>query len=278
MRMGKGFLLAVAACGLAVASSASAEITTDSFGSGVNQFAIQFVSISRATNPTSGCGIVKYDYRMGVFEITNEQRNKFKASVGGTVAGNPAFAYGREPIYTGASVPTNNVSWYEAAQFVNWLNTSTGHEAAYKFTGTQGTTDYKFARWASTDSGYDASNPYRNSNAFYFLPTEHEWVKAAYWNGIALQQYATKAGESLTHGDVTNGTGWNYYSKGYPTNPAGPWAVGSSSEELNGSYDLNTKLHVYRRNGVRGVCRVFATRRDSTRTCGTRCGSPTWSA
>ena len=114
--------------------------------------------------------------------------------------------------FTGTNVPTDSVSWYEAAQFVNWLNTSTGHQAAYKFTGTQGTSDYTFTPWSTTDTGYDASNPYRNKAAMYFLPTEDEWVKAAYWNGTALQTYATKAGESLTQGNGTSGTGWNYYT------------------------------------------------------------------
>jgi hypothetical protein len=37
--------------------------------------------------------------------------------------------------------------------------------------------------WDVLDNGFDASNPYRNSNAKYFLPSEDEWVKAAYWNG-----------------------------------------------------------------------------------------------
>ena len=44
----------------------------------------------------------------------------------------------------------------------------------------------------------------------YYLPTEDEWVKAAYWNGTASQTYATKAGQSLTQGNGTSGTGWNY--------------------------------------------------------------------
>ena len=135
-------------------------------------------------------------------------------------------------------MPTDSVSWYEAAQFVNWLNTSTGHQAAYKFTGTQGTSNYTFAAWSPTDAGYDASNPYRNKDALYFLPTEDEWVKAAYWNGTTLQTYATKAGESLTQGNGTSGTGWNYYNNGYATNPYGPWNVGSGSQELNGTYDM----------------------------------------
>jgi formylglycine-generating enzyme required for sulfatase activity len=235
---GKAFVasLLVAALALQVADAALA----DTFGSGANQFTLDFVPISGATNPTSGYGIVNHDYRMGTYEITNDQWNKFVNSLGVPVTGSPSSAYDSSFYNWGTgttTVPTNDVSWYEAAQFVNWLNTSTGHQAAYKFTGTQGSSDYTFVDWSPTDNGYDASNPYRNQNAFYFLPNENEWVKAAYWNSSTstLQQYATKSGESLTQ---VHGTGWNYYDNGSATNPDGPWNVGSSSQELNGTYDM----------------------------------------
>ncbi len=213
----------------------------DTFGMGANQFTIDFVGISGATNPTNtspsgGYGIVDHTYRMGTYEITNDQWNKFTASLGVPVTGNDG-GYSNS-YFRGPNVPTDSVRWSEAAQFVNWLNTSTGHQAAYKFTGTQGTGNYTFAVWSSTDAGYDAGNPFRNKNAFYFLPTEDEWVKAAYWNGTTLQTYAMKAGESLTQGNGASGTGWNYYSNGYATNPYGPWNVGSGSQELNGTYDM----------------------------------------
>jgi len=217
-------ILVLVVCVMAVANIASA--SADIFGTGSYQFTIDFVNISGATNPTSGYGIVNNNYRMGTYEITNDQWSKFKASYG-TVMGSPSNAYDQSAYYTGTDVPTNNLSWYEGAQFVNYLNTSTGHQAAYKFTGTQGTGDYTFTPWDVTDTGYDASNPYRNSNAYYFLPTEDEWVKAAYWNGTNLQTYASV-------GDVTpTQSGWNY-----DWSISQPWAVGSGSQELNGTYDM----------------------------------------
>lgn len=211
--------------------------SADIFGTGTNQFTIDFVPISGATNPTSGYGIVNNDYRIGTYEITNSQWNKFNAAYD-AVTGSPSYAYDKSPHFTSTNVPTNEVSWCEAAQFVNYLNTITNHQAAYKFIGTQGTNDYTLATWVSTDTGYNADNPYRNSNAFYFLPTENEWVKAAYWNGTNIQDYATKADESLHQGDATSGTGWNYYNNGYAINPEGPWNVGSGSQEVNGTYDM----------------------------------------
>ncbi|MCD6394852.1 MAG: SUMF1/EgtB/PvdO family nonheme iron enzyme [Planctomycetes bacterium] len=218
----------------------------DTFGTGTNQFTIDFVDISGDTNPTvqqaneghlDGYGIVNNDYRVGTYEITNDQWNKFRASYG-RVTGSPSYAYNESASFWGTNVPTTNLSWYEGAQFVNWLNTSTDHQAAYKFTGTQGTGDYTFTPWESGDAGYDSSNPFRNSNAYYVLPTEDEWVKAAYWNGTGLQLYATKAGESQAQGNGTSGTGWNFYNNVYATDPEGPWDVGSGSEELNGTFDM----------------------------------------
>ena len=231
--------MAVAAMLLLVAGMAHAD--TDTFGTGDNQFQIDFVPISKATNPSSGYGIVANDYRMGTLEIANAQWTKFKAAYG-TVTGTPLEAYNTDPYWQGTSVPTNSVSWYEAAQFVNYLNTITSNPVAYKFTGTQGnnTTDpYTLATWVAGDVGYNSANPYRNSKAKYYLLTENEWVKAAYWNGTTstLQTYATKAGESLTQGNGTSGTGWNYYNNGY-VDPYGPWNVGSGSEELNGTHDM----------------------------------------
>jgi formylglycine-generating enzyme required for sulfatase activity len=207
----------------------------DLFGTGVNQFTIDFVPISGATNPTSGYGIVNHDYRMGTYEVTNDQWNKFKAAYG-PVTGSEG-GYGVSSYFTGLNQPTDSMNWFAAAQFVNWLNTSTGRQAAYKFTGTQGSNTYTFVPWSSTDLGYDASNPYRNTAAYYFLPNENEWVKAAFWNGTALQTYATKAGDTLFQGNGSNG-GWNYYTTHYATTPSGPWIVGSGSQELNGTYDM----------------------------------------
>jgi len=235
----------IVAAAVAAVLLAAGAAQADVFGTGSNQFTINFVPISGSTNPASGIPAgadftftgVANDYRMGTYEITNDQWNKFTASLGVPVTGSPSYAYSNGPYFTGTNVPTNNVSWYEAAQFVNWLNTSTGHHVAYKFTGTQGQSDYTLATW-STDEADNGTNLYRHKDAKYYLPTENEWVKAAYWNGTSLQTYATKAGETPAEGDGTSGTGWNYYNNGYATNPAGPWNVGSGSQELNGTYDM----------------------------------------
>jgi sulfatase modifying factor 1 len=183
------FLVAIVV--LAFAGGVQADIFAPG---GPNQFTIDFVPISGdagdlgswpAGSGYTFTGVNRDDYRMGTFEITNDQWDKFQAELGVPVTGDPLNAYNEDPYWTGANVPTNYVSWYEAAQFVNWLNTSKGYQAAYKFTGTQGTGDYTLDTWSTEDA--DNGNLYRHKDAFYYMPTKDEWVKAGYWNGTSLQ-------------------------------------------------------------------------------------------
>jgi len=217
---------------LAMVSATSA----DGFGTDGNQFTIDFVTISGDAgdlgNWPAGSGYIftgvkRDDYRIGVYEITNDQWNKFKAELGVPVTGVPYHAHNDDARYTDPDVPTNNASWYEAAQFVNWLNTSTRHQAAYRFTGTQGTSDYALGTWSAGEA--DGSNLYRHKDAFYYLPTEPEWVKAGYWNDTNLQLYATPGDTEPVAGVDTN------YNTAIGREP---WNIGSGSKELNGTFDI----------------------------------------
>jgi formylglycine-generating enzyme required for sulfatase activity len=221
-----------AVCAAVVCVSLASFASADTFGTGTNQFNIDFVTISGATNPTSGDGIVNNDYRIGTYEITNDQWDKFELELGVPVTGDPSFAYNEDPHFTGANVPTNKVSWSEAAQFVNWLNTSTGHQAAYKFTGTQGQSDYTLDTWSAAEAD-NGTNLYRHKDAKYYLPTEDEWVKAGYWNGTSLQTYSNASPGDLVSGSPDPAK-WNYS----PSAGNEPWDVGSGAEELNGTFDM----------------------------------------
>jgi formylglycine-generating enzyme required for sulfatase activity len=71
----------------------------------------------------------------------------------------------------------------------------------------------------------------------YFLPTEDEWYKAAYYTGNSSDYWSLYANGSDTAPTVTfsaDGTGWNYNHE----NTDLPWTVGSSAEEQNGTYDM----------------------------------------
>jgi hypothetical protein len=102
------------------------------------------------------------------------------------------------------------VTWHEAAKFVNWLNTSTGGTAAYKFVS--GT----LQPWSPTDAGYNASNLFRNSQAKYVIASRDEWYKGAYGS--------------------PNGTWYNY-----PTgSDSRPSAVASGAAANTAVYDGQT--------------------------------------
>ena len=90
----------------------------------------------------------------------------------------------------GANKPATRVSWFEAAAFVNWLNTSTGNTPAYKFVVGS------FQLWAPGDAGYDANNLFRNSQAKYFLPSTDEWYKAAYFDPNTSVYYGYPTGSN----------------------------------------------------------------------------------
>jgi sulfatase modifying factor 1 len=148
-------------------------VHADLFGSGPNSFQIEFVTIGSAGNAPDAtgdpnpAGAVPYEYRMGKYEISEQMMDKANA-LGGL---------GITKDNRGPDKPATSISWYEAAQFVNWLNTSTGHPAAYKFSSAN-----NFQLWTPPDVGHDSRNLYRNRLAYYFLPSEDEWYKAAYFD------------------------------------------------------------------------------------------------
>jgi formylglycine-generating enzyme required for sulfatase activity len=159
--------------------SASAQLVTESFGAGANAFTMDFVTIGNPGNAadTTGSpnpvGSVAYTYNLGKYEVSRDQITKANAlgSLGITMS-DMSINGGN-----GVNKPATGVIWYEAAKFVNWLNTSTGGTAAYKFDGS-GT----FQLWSSTDAGYNANNMFRNSLAKYVIASRDEWHKGAYGN------------------------------------------------------------------------------------------------
>ena len=156
--------------------SASAITVIENFGSGANAFTMDFVTIGNPNNAadTTGspnpAGSVAYTYSLGKYEVSRDMITKANAvgSLGITMA--DMSSYGGN----GVNRPATGITWYEAARYVNWLNTSTGGTAAYKFSGST------FQLWSSTDAGYNASNKFRNSNAKFWLPSTDEWYKGAY--------------------------------------------------------------------------------------------------
>jgi formylglycine-generating enzyme required for sulfatase activity len=168
----------------------------DLFGGGTNSFEIEFVTIGQPGNvaDTTGdpnpAGAVPYEYRIGKYEISEQMIDKANA-LGGL---------GITKDTRGPNKPATRVSWYEAATFVNWLNTSTGATPAYKFDA-----DGTFQLWLPTDPGYDPANLYRNSLTKYFLPSADEWYKAAFFDPVANQYFDFPNGSDTAPAPVASG-------------------------------------------------------------------------
>ncbi len=244
------------------------------FGSNGDDFTMEFVTIGNPGNAADtdhlaqplNAGAVGYTYGIGKFEVSRDMITKYNATPG-VVAITLAdmTSYGGN----GANKPATGVSWNEAARFVNWLNTSTGNQAAYNFTTTGSNDDIEL--WQSNQAGYDASNPYRNSLAKYVLPSYNEWYKAAYYDpnkmgGAGYWDYAN--GKDTAPTAVASGTGDNtavYDISPYTDGPAdvneagglSPYGVmglgGNVFEWEESSFDLtNTNSSGTLERGYRG--------------------------
>jgi len=225
-------LLGAPLCALLLATSASAAVV--SFGSGINQFNMDFVPIGNPGNAadTTGnpnpVGAVGYTYDLGKFEVSEDMITKYNA-VFGTANGLTITQDAR-----GTNKPATSVSWNEAARFTNWLNTSSGGFAAYKFT-TSGVND-NIALWTAAETlDYDAANPFRSLRANYVLPNFNEWYKAAYYdpsaNGGLGGYWNFATGSDTAPMAVASGTtaGTAVYSQSLATGPADVFNAGGLS-------------------------------------------------
>jgi len=186
------------------AGAAASQAGVLSFGSGNNQFQMEFVTIGNPSNAadTTGApnpaGSVGYIYDISKFEVSEDMIDKFNASQSLQITKDTR----------GTAKPATSVSWNEAARFVNWLNTSTGGFAAYKFT-TSGVND-NIAVWTAADTlDYNAANPYRSLRATYVLPSYNEWYKAAYYDPSSGTYYDYTNGSNIAPTAVASGTGTN---------------------------------------------------------------------
>jgi len=108
---------------------------------------------------------------LGKHEVSRDMINKANAAGSLGITLQDMTSYGGN----GVNRPATGVSWNEAATYVNWLNTSTGGTAAYKFDGSG-----NLQLWSVGDAGYNANNMFRNSLAKYVISSSSEWYKGAY--------------------------------------------------------------------------------------------------
>jgi len=154
---------------------------------------ISWVTVGDPGNTADGTtyGDVTNEFRIMEFEWTNSQYVEFlnavdpngtnpnsiyRADMGSNARGGISFTSGNAAgsKYAARSnmgnKPVNFVSWFDAARVANWLHNGQG----------SGSTE----TGAYTLNGATSGNaPAVSSGARYFVPTEDQWYKAAYYKG-----------------------------------------------------------------------------------------------
>jgi len=177
-----------------------------SFGSGTNSFGIITTEIS---NPGNGddlgagggsysapYGGVDYIYHISVTEVPQDWITK-ATRLGMTNVTADAWS---------GNQPAANMTWYEAAAFVNWLNTSKGHQPAYDLTYSNG---WSMRLWSSAQAWQSGGqNLYRHKDAHFFLPSEDEYYKAAFHknDGVTANYWDYATGSNVPPMAVVSGT------------------------------------------------------------------------
>ena len=86
-----------------------------------------------------------------------------------------------------------NVTWGDAARFCNWLQNG-------QPTGAEGDGHDRnrgvHSQWASQSALMAIT---RNAGATYFIPSENEWYKAAYYNGRRDQRQILDVSDAEQH-------------------------------------------------------------------------------
>jgi hypothetical protein len=183
-------LMAVVASTIGIPTTLAINIETVLVGDVGNAADTRFMN-----DGTTGYGDVAYSYRMGKFEITNDQYVVFLRAVasqvdpygvydffmgGGTYGG--ITRIGTDGNYTFAvkpnmgNKPVAYVTYWDAARFANWMhnlqptgpqNASTTEDGAYALNG------------ITSDGGGSIA---RKAGARWFLPSDDEWYKAAFYD------------------------------------------------------------------------------------------------
>jgi formylglycine-generating enzyme len=210
-------------------------------------------------NPASsgGFGAVADIYEIGKYEVTLDQYASFlnhvaaddtyslynpsmaaNANVAGIARSGAPESYTYSVTGSG-NRPVTFVSWFDAARYVNWLQN--GQPFGAEQAGTTETGTY-------TLNGATAGISFtRNANVTYSLPSEDEWVKAAYYRPVAqggpsgtggYYAYPTTS-STQPRSRVPNSTDANsanfYYNDGIANGYNGGYAVNNSTALPTGS-------------------------------------------
>ena len=153
----------------------------------------------------AGFGAVSYEYLIGKYAVTIGQYTSFLNAVAVTdtyslysesmgtnlnvagisrAGGSGSYTYG--VIDNGGDSgnrPITYVSWWDAARFSNWMANGQPTGAQSSTTTENGAYDVNGATSGSAP-GRNAINPNTSAAPTFFIPTENEWYKAAYYSPV----------------------------------------------------------------------------------------------
>jgi formylglycine-generating enzyme len=177
---------------IALIEQGLAHPTPSSTRPGLINMAFSTVGDPGNANDSTGLGRVTYTYNIGTYDVTTSQYAAFLNAVAAT---DPYGLYnanmaadlnvatilqsGSSGTYTYAVIGTGNqpvtfVGWFDAARFANWM-----HNGQPRGTETNGTTETGAYTLNGAMSGVSVT---KNSSAKYWIPSENEWYKAAYYD------------------------------------------------------------------------------------------------
>ncbi len=240
------------------------------------------LNINNSPDNSTGYGGVSYSYAMGTYDVTVGQYVQFLNAVaksdpyglyyigmltgaGQTLGGYPVACgikqSGTSGNYTysiastadgfptfAANLPLNWDSWGSAARFINWLEN--GQPIGAEGPGTTETGTYALNGGTSTAALFAVPTP-TPGTVKYWIPTENEWYKAAYYKGGGLASgywsfpTQSNSGPSNTLSTTgTNNANWNSSGLASPNNwPLTPVGYYAGSPSHYGTFDQGGDLY-----------------------------------
>ena len=205
------------------------------------QVTIDWVTVGNpgnANDPATGSlyGAVNYSYQIGKYDVTIGQYTEFLNAVAKTdtyslyntnmaddlnVAGiaraGSSGSYTYSVINNGGpsgNRPITYVNWWDAARFSNWMANGQPTGAQSSTTTENGAYNVNGATTGSAP-GRNTVNPNTSAAPTFYIPTENEWYKAAYYSPL-----------------LNSGSG-GYYAYATQSNTAPGNVVGSGANQAN---------------------------------------------
>ena len=107
-----------------------------------------------------------------------------------------------------ANRPITYVSWFDAARFANWMANGKPTGAAGPTTTDNGAYDLGTAT-GGTAPAKNTTNPNTGAAPTFYIPTENEWYKAAYYSPVKVSPGTPGYYTYGTQSDADPGNGWD---------------------------------------------------------------------